>query len=370
MKYMREIAKIAEFGMKGDIPRVTGYLRQLTEKLKADGDLNAANCLCNVLDKSVAMVSTSGSHLPKTPIDTESRLALADTELVDPRQVPIVLEPPARKLIDEFITFVQKADQLEAYGIGVAPSLIMSGPPGSGKTQLARFIAGSLGMPIVTARADTLISSFLGSTSKNLRQLFDHVAHTRCVLFLDEIDAFAKLRDDVQEMGELKRVVVSLLQNIDAMDRSSIFLAATNHEHLLDPAIWRRFTYKLELAYPGLLQREELFSLYLGTFSDNADIKMLSAVSATLSGADIRILSENAIRETVLADRKVLDERKLLARIIRQRIKLDLPCETTAQNLNAVRALAPKYFTGIKLAELFETSASNVCRKLKEGGNE
>jgi len=100
------------------------------------------------------------------------------------------------------------------------------------------------------ARLDGLISSYLGSTAKNIRALFDFAAKTPCVLFLDEFDAIAKVRSDAQEMGELKRVVNSFLQNLDTLGRQSIVLAATNHETLLDAAVWRRFTYRLALTLP------------------------------------------------------------------------------------------------------------------------
>ncbi len=126
----------------------------------------------------------------------KGRLALADEDSIDPKEYPVVLEKATAARIEEFISFVKNADELEAHGVGLSPSLITYGPPGTGKTQLARYIAGRLAMPLVTARADTLISSFLGSTSKNLRTLFDHVSRRHCILFLDEIDAFAKLRDD------------------------------------------------------------------------------------------------------------------------------------------------------------------------------
>ena len=95
---------------------------------------------------------------------------------------------------------------------------------------------------MVTARLDGLVSSLLGSTAKNIRKVFDYASKRECILFLDEFDVIAKLRDDKNELGELKRVVNSLLQNIDGFNNDSILIAATNHHELLDPAIWRRFS--------------------------------------------------------------------------------------------------------------------------------
>lgn len=369
MKFLREIAKIAEWGLKGDVTRVSAYVQQLAEKLRAEGDQQAASYLRDLLNKSVVLAETSAIQSQmRLPVDTESRLALADEDAVGPGQVPIILDEATNRVVDEFINFVQKADQLEAHGVGIAPSLITYGPPGSGKTHLARYIASRLGFPLVTARADTLISSFLGSTSKNLRQLFDHVSHRHCILFLDELDAFAKLRDDAQEMGELKRVVVSLLQNIDALDRATVVLAATNHEHLLDPAIWRRFTYKIPLPLPAAAQRLQLFDLFLGKYAQDVDKKLLSVISTTLSGADIRSLTETAIREAVIANRESVNENGLVWRIIRFRLKQEISADPSSAQLRAVRDLAPEHLNGIRLAAIFNTSRSTISRKLHKVG--
>ena len=135
----------------------------------------------------------------------------------------------------------------------------MYGPPGTGKSRLARFIAQELGLDLYIARLDGLISSFLGSTSKNIRALFDFAAKTPCILFLDEFDAIAKLRGDTQELGELKRVVNSFIQNLDTLGTQSIVIAATNHEELLDSAIWRRFSYRLALNFPTADLREMMW---------------------------------------------------------------------------------------------------------------
>lgn len=251
MEHLHQVVKIAEWGLRGDAGRVTAYLNQLIEQLEQKGDEKAVQRLRVLFDENAPSITASSVGTPaRLPVDGESRLALADEKSIDVNEYPVILDKATNSRIEEFISFVKNADELEAHGVGMAPSLITYGPPGTGKTQLARYIAGRLAMPLVTARADTLISSFLGSTSKNLRTLFDHVSQRHCILFLDEIDAFAKLRDDQQELGELKRVVVSLLQNLDAMNHQTVLIAATNHEHLLDPAIWRRFAFRIPLALP------------------------------------------------------------------------------------------------------------------------
>lgn len=372
MDHLREVAKIAEWAVKGDGVKVRAYLNQLIEKLTQQGDGKAAERLQVVLKESPPAVQTSGIGTPtRLPVDSESRLSLADEEIINPAEFPVVLGNSTQNRIEEFIEYVGKADELEAHGVGMAPSMITYGPPGTGKTQLAKHIAGRLKMPLITARADTLISSFLGSTSKNIRNLFDHVASRNCVLFLDEIDAFAKQRDDHQELGELKRVVVSLLQNVDAMNPQSVLLAATNHDHLLDPAIWRRFTFKIPLALPGEKQREDLFRLFLGNHAATQDVELLAIIGEGLSGSDVRTFAQDAIRDAVVRKSDCVDERRLVFRLLAIRLKRDCEKEDAdADALRAVKAIRPEYFTGKRLAKIFAMTEAKVSRWLRKGGGE
>ena len=176
----------------------------------------------------------------------------------------VVLTAAVQERIARFLDYFRAADRLFASGVSVSPTMLLYGSPGTGKTLVARFIASELGMPLIVSRADGLISLYLGSTAKNLRLLFEHAAARPCVLFLDEFDSLAKMRDDSHELGELKRVVISLLQNIDASRREHILLAATNHEHLLDRAVWRRFAYKLQADLPGKEERTAMLEMFLG----------------------------------------------------------------------------------------------------------
>ncbi len=145
-------------------------------------------------------------------------------------------------------------------------------PPGCGKTTLAKHIAKELDMPIIIARFDSLISSLLGSTAKNIRKLFDYAKSRPCILFLDEFDAIAKARDDNQETGELKRVINSLLQNIDEFSENGILIAATNHEQLLDSAIWRRFEKIINVSIPNNSEVQNLVRLYFDKIDSELDI--------------------------------------------------------------------------------------------------
>jgi SpoVK/Ycf46/Vps4 family AAA+-type ATPase len=185
-----------------------------------------------------------------------------------------------------------------------------------------------------------------------------------CVLFLDEFDAIAKMRDDEHELGELKRVVISLLQNIDAMGREHVLLAATNHEHLLDPAIWRRFSYKVKVGPPNDAARLEMAHLFLGSFCNPQLAETLAAFTAGLSGAQIRDIAEDSVREAVINNRKDIDVRDLISKtwsIVHPDTEAALE-----QQLAALRQINKKLFTQKRLAEIFGLSQSHVCELLRK----
>ena len=249
MRYSIEIGKIIEGALKHDQVKVFNYTRQLVSKLEEDGETRAAAKFSRLLSIQTETTLTAMGNTKNlsVPVDTESRTTLADIVYPDNNNIDVVLSKRNAEKLDSFILSYENADKLNNLGIGVSNTLLLYGPPGCGKTKCAYLIAKSLNLPLVIARLDSLISSYLGTTAKNIRSLFEFVQKIPCVLFLDEFDAIAKARDDNNELGELKRVVNSLLQNVDSMSKDSLLLAATNHQQLLDSAVWRRFDYKLEI---------------------------------------------------------------------------------------------------------------------------
>src|SRR5690554_6192914 len=185
----------------------------------------------------------NGKNEISIPVDSESRSVLADIIYPSENEVKVILSHNNETQLRSYINSYKHADQLNALGLGISNTLLLYGPPGCGKTKSAYLVAKEINLPLVVARLDSIISSYLGTTAKNIRTLFEFAQRIPCVLFLDEFDAIAKARDDQNELGELKRVVNSLIQNIDSMNSDSLLIAATNHENLLDVAVWRRFGY-------------------------------------------------------------------------------------------------------------------------------
>jgi len=213
---------------------------------------------------------------------------------------------------------------------------------------------------------DGLISSYLGSTAKNLRLLFEHAMSRPCVLFLDEFDALGKMRDDSKELGELKRVVISLLQNIDAMGKDHVLLAATNHEHLLDPAIWRRFAYNIPLSEPDQRAREQMVRRFFGPFASEVLVEPVVALSEGLTGAQIRQIAEDCIREAVLEDRETVPFTEAVAAVLSAGRGGAESANSRDEMIRSLRKKSPKTFTQTRLAELFGISQSQVSKLLKE----
>ncbi|MHB1956694.1 MAG: AAA family ATPase, partial [Sulfobacillus sp.] len=154
-------------------------------------------------------------------------------------------------------------DVLSSYGLRPLNRLLFCGPPGCGKTLTAEVIALELSLELVIVRFDAVVSSFLGETAANLRKVFDFLSEGHFVALFDEFDAIGKERDDAAEHGELKRVVNSVLQMMDSYRGNSLFIAATNHERMLDRAVWRRFDEVLMFEKPTFEQIRALFLIKL-----------------------------------------------------------------------------------------------------------
>ena len=238
------------------------------------------------------------------PIDRESRFSLGKAE------EPLEIEPPilSERTISELNDFLaerEKIEQLIIEDITPPNSMIFVGPPGVGKTYSAKWISYKLNLPLVTMDLATSISSYLGRSGQNIKSLFDYARSFPSILFLDELDAIAKRRDDASDLGELKRLVNVLLKELETWPSQSIVIAATNHPDLVDKAIWRRFDRVISFDLPEADQRKDLIAQCLGKFEKSLSkmpIDFIIKQTEGVSASDICKICMHIKRKIVMKD--------------------------------------------------------------------
>lgn len=249
---------------------------------------------------------------PEPPRDRESDLPLADVQSVDRHLADLVLAPELHERLADLAAEVEQWPLLDAAGVPRRRRLLLYGPPGCGKTSVAAALAGDLGRPLVTVRAEAVVSSFLGETASNLRRIFDFADNSPCVVLFDEFDSLGKARDDPSDHGELRRVVNAVLQLVDRYDGPSLLVASTNHEEVLDSALWRRFDEVLAVALPSVDQIESLLSrTLLGRVQTEVDLRDVASSLNGLPHAAAERTAQEALRQALRSGRPRVDPQDL-----------------------------------------------------------
>lgn len=197
----------------------------------------------------------------------------------------LILPRPVLDACQELVTEHQRVDLLRSYGLEPRHRVLLVGPPGNGKTSLAEALAASLMVPLFAVRYEGVIGSYLGETAARLNSVFEYARTRHCVLFFDEFDTVGKERGDAHETGEIKRVVSSLLMQIDQLPTHVIVVTATNHPELLDRAVWRRFQLRLVLPAPSLAE----ITTWIGRFEESFGHSL--GVTANVLASRLRITS-------------------------------------------------------------------------------
>jgi SpoVK/Ycf46/Vps4 family AAA+-type ATPase len=222
--------------------------RTLVEAIIAEERANQHHVVASRLTE---LITTSGSVQQLRPNAVGEELAELVLDVTPRRRLEgLRLADPVRELVGELIEEHQRSELLRSHNLDPRNRVLLEGPPGNGKTSLAEAIASESALPFFVVRYEGVVSSFLGETATRLDRIFEFVRMRRCVLFFDEFDAIAKERSDTHETGEIKRVVSTLLLQIDRLPAHVIVVAATNHAELLDRAAWRRFQMKITLPAP------------------------------------------------------------------------------------------------------------------------
>ena len=372
--------------LKEPSPAVLGHANRLLASLRKAGEEQQASQLAKLLeggDQSERMqpsrVVLSRNALPgeaitpsvRPPVDKETGAPLADITLpsaFEIAQAP-VLNSALRNSVDALVEEWRHLDRLRAMGIRPPLNCLLFGAPGTGKTKLAQIVSREIGLPLVTARLDGLISSYLGTTARNISALFSFSSRYQCILLLDEFDAIAKVRDDPHEVGEIKRVVNTLLQCLDQRSQIGITIAITNHEQLLDSAIWRRFDIRVSVPRPDFESRLDIVNRYIAPLDlSDQERRFLAWLTAELTGSEIETLANAIKRSAALSfdnDFSAMDALKVHAMLSsnhRQHTRWQQllgPTEALAAVLGEDRDLG---FTQDDLARFFGKDQSTISR--------
>ena len=239
----------------------------------------------------------------------------------DDRLVDLTLAPPLRSALERILAEQRQRSLLGEYGLVPARRVLMTGPPGTGKTSTARVVAGELGLPLFTVRLDALMTKYMGETAAKLRLVFDQLSDVRGVYLFDEVDALAAERSLGNDVGEIRRVINSFLQFLEEDLSDSIVLAASNHSGLLDRAFFRRFDVTLDFDLPDDAGVRELIVDRLALMrTSNLGWSRIVAAAQGLSHAEIVIAAQNAAKQALLSGKsKVLTEDLVVALNERQR---------------------------------------------------
>lgn len=252
------------------------------------------------------------SNMP-IPRDNDTGFPLLSIEQYDLDWDSLILSEKIKYELKQIVQGFRSYEVLATYNLKPKNKVLFCGLPGTGKTFTAQVLSSYLGLPLVYINFDAIISSYLGETATNLRKVFDFISNGIWVVLFDEVDIIGKNRDDQHETGEIKRVVNNFLQMIDNFKGDSLIIASTNHPHILDPAIWRRFDEVINFELPERKERASLIKLYLKPLKKekDLDIELLSRETEGFSPSDIKTMCRDAMIHAIISERDTLENRDL-----------------------------------------------------------
>jgi SpoVK/Ycf46/Vps4 family AAA+-type ATPase len=253
-------------------------------------------------DRLAAAINENGSKNIAT-VRTNGYAKDLVFEIIPQKQfADLIIDDQSLKICEDLIEEHHRADLLRTYGLEPRNRILLTGSPGNGKTSLAEAIATHLMYPFFVIRYENLIGSYLGETALRLNNMFDYIKTRTCVLFFDEFDTIGKERGDTKETGEIKRVVSSLLLQMDRLPSYVVVITASNHPELLDRAVWRRFQIRLNLEKPNKLQIEYFIRIFTkrSSININYNIKQLAEKLSGQSYSEIETFCTDVLRKAIL----------------------------------------------------------------------
>jgi SpoVK/Ycf46/Vps4 family AAA+-type ATPase len=368
-------------------PAVRRQVERLREALIKDGETRQAGALASLLTAAQRTKEMAPSRIARSqafspsesltrntplPVDRETAAPLA--EVIFPDQIPT--QPPVfnvrvAQAIETIVEEWSNFDSFSEMGLQPERTCLIYGDPGTGKTRLALWIALTLDLPVVLVRLDGLVSSFLGTTARNIGNLFAFANRYRCILLLDEFDAIAKIRDDPQEVGEIKRVVNALLQNLDTRREVGFTIGITNHPRLLDSAVWRRFEIQLEIPKPDFAMRKQLAASFMAPIdAPDSHLRLIAWFTEGATGAEIESLVRTYKKATAVREgprRELLEMLRQFATLNAGRVQAERRVLLFGEPATLFRAMRDDPSLGFSMTDIGEVAGrdkSTVSRQL------
>lgn len=303
-----QLKSLIKTHFENDEIRFTTITLQIAAHESKIGHIALADDIRKIVDKSKQKSpkfisfnkDLEGLLLEDVPVNKLSDLIVSDSML-----------ERIERIINEYI----QVDKLRRYNLQNRRKILLSGPPGTGKTMTASILANELKLPLYTILMDKMVTKFMGETSAKLRQIFDIIQERQGVYLFDEFDAIGTNRGKDNDVGEMRRVLNAFLQFIERDNSNSLIIAATNNLELLDHALFRRFDDVLHYQLPSDSEKILLLENRLGQYKGNFDLKSIVGALKDLSHAEISQACLDSIKESILTDKKKVDKSMIVKMI-------------------------------------------------------
>ncbi len=309
------LIRLVQSGIRNDKVK----FRKIVEAIIAEERSKQHNVLANKLQEILSNAAPVDRRISNGIARPDQRIGNLLHEITPDRKLAdLILPQEIVEICQGLVQEHHRVDLLRSYNLEPRNRLLLIGPPGNGKTSLAEAIADALMVPLLVVRYESVVGTYLGETAVRLRKIFEYASTRKCVLFFDEFETLGKERGDTHETGEIKRVVSSLLLQIDTLPSHVVVIGATNHAELLDRAVWRRFQVRMSLPAPTRARLTEWFERFERRINVSLNYSPLT-LAKKLYGASFAEVEEFGItvfRQYVL-EQPGADMKSIISRVLK-----------------------------------------------------